>query len=95
MLLDVLIALVLVALIAGGLAVVSRRRRAGLELWKVDIRSITSGTVVEVVREGDRPQRIALLDPADEEFSMKLEDARAAALERAIALNSAREGLPG
>jgi len=50
---------------------------------------------VEVVREGDRPQRIALLDPADEEFSMKLEDARAAALERAIALNSARQGLPG
>jgi len=93
--LDVLIALGLVALIAGGLAMVSRRRRAGLELWKVDIRSITSGTVVEVVREGDRPQRIALLDPADEEFSMKLEDARAAALERAIALNSAREGLPG
>ena len=94
MLLDVLIALVLVALIAGGLAAVSRRRRRGLELWKVDIRSITSGTVVEVVREGDRPQRIALLDPADEEFSMKLEDARAAALERTIALNSAREGLP-
>jgi len=26
---------------------------------------------------------------------MKLEDARAAALERAIALNSARQGLPG
>ena len=95
MLLDVLIALVLVALMAGGLAMVSRRRRAGLELWKVDIRSITSGTVVEVVREGDRPLRIALLDPADEEFSMKLEDARAAALERAIALNSARQGLPG
>ena len=94
MLLDVLIALVLVALIAGGLAAVSRHRRRGLELWKVDIRSITSGTVVEVVREGDRPQRIALLDPADEEFSMKLEDARAAALERTIALNSAREGLP-
>jgi len=93
MLLDVLIALVLVALIAGGLAMVSRRRRAGLELWKVDIRSITSGTVVEVVREGDRPQRIALLDPADDDFSMKLEDARAAALERAVALNSAREGL--
>jgi len=92
-LLDVLIALVLVALIAGGLAMVSRRRRAGLELWKVDIRSITSGTVVEVVREGDRPQRIALLDPADDDFSMKLEDARAAALERAVALNSAREGL--
>ena len=88
-----LIALVLVALIAGGLAMVSRRRRAGLELWKVDIRSITSGTVVEVVREGDRPQRIALLDPADDDFSMKLEDARAAALERAVALNSAREGL--
>ena len=95
MLLDVLIALVLVALIAGGLAAVSRHRRRGLELWKVDIRSITSGTVVEVVREGDRPQRIALLDPVDEEFSMKLEDARAAAHEPAIALNSAREGLPG
>jgi len=94
-LLDVLIALLIVAVIAVGLATVSRRRRAELELWKVDIRTLTSGTVVEVVREGDRPQRIALLDPADEEFSMKLEDARAAALERAIALNSAREGLPG
>jgi hypothetical protein len=92
-LLDVLIALLIVALIGVGLAAVSRRRRAALELWKVDIRTLTSGTVVEVVREGDRPQRIALLDPADDEFSMKLEDARAAALERAVALNSAREGL--
>jgi hypothetical protein len=94
MLLDIVIALLIVALIGVGLAAVSRRRRASLELWKVDIRTLTSGTVVEVVREGDRPQRIALLDPADEEFSMKLEDARAAALERAVALNSAREGLP-
>lgn len=94
MLLDVLIALLILALIAGGLATVSRRRRAGLDRWKVDIRTLTSGTVVEVVREGDRPQRIALLDPADDDFSMKLEDARAAALERAIALNLAREGLP-
>jgi hypothetical protein len=94
-LLDIVIALLIVALIGVGLAAVSRRRRASLELWKVDIRTLTSGTVVEVVREGDRPQRIALLDPADEEFSMKLEDARAAALERAVALNSAREGLPG
>ena len=93
MLLDVLIALLIVAVIAVGLATVSRRRRAELELWKVDIRTLTSGTVVEVVREGDRPQRIALLDPADDDFSMKLEDARAAALERAVALNSAREGL--
>jgi hypothetical protein len=92
-LLDVLIALLIVAVIAVGLATVSRRRRAELELWKVDIRTLTSGTVVEVVREGDRPQRIALLDPADDDFSMKLEDARAAALERAVALNSAREGL--
>jgi hypothetical protein len=92
-LLDVLIALLIVAVIGVGLATVSRRRRAALELWKVDIRTLTSGTVVEVVREGDRPQRIALLDPADDDFSMKLEDARAAALERAVALNSAREGL--
>lgn len=95
MLLDVLLALLIVALIGVALATVSRRRRATLELWKVDIRTLTSGTVVEVVREGDRPQRIALLDPADDDFSMKLEDARAAALERAVALNSAREGLPG
>jgi len=45
------------------------------------------------VRPGEPSQRIGRLDPADEEFSTKLEDARSAALERAVALNVARRDL--
>ena len=93
-LLELLIVLVLVALAGWGLATVSRRRRASLERWRVEIRSLQSGTAVELVREGSRPQRIALLDPADDEFTMKLEEARATAIDRASALNTAHQGLP-
>src|SRR4029079_19035646 len=45
-------------------------------------RATPEGTVVERVRPGEPSQRIGRLDPADEEFSTKLEDARSAALER-------------
>jgi hypothetical protein len=62
--------------------------------WRVAIRSAhQGGTVVELVRPGEHPQRITRLDPADDDFSTKLEDARAAALERAVALNVARRDL--
>jgi DNA-binding transcriptional regulator YdaS (Cro superfamily) len=74
----------------------SRRvaRRRGAAEWRVAIRSAhQGGTVVELVRPGEHPQRITRLDPADDEFSTKLEDARAAALERAVALNVARRDL--
>jgi hypothetical protein len=37
---------------------------------------------------------VAVLDPANEEFSTRLEEARSQALERATALNVARKGLP-
>jgi hypothetical protein len=37
--------------------------------------------------------RIATLDPGAEDFTMQLEEARAAAMERAMALNSAGQGL--
>jgi|SRR5690242_15572594 len=94
-LLELLIVLVLVALAGWGMATVSRRRRASLERWRVEIRALQSGTTaVELVREGSRPQRIALLDPADDEFTMKLEEARATAIDRASALNTAHQGLP-
>jgi hypothetical protein len=70
-----------------------RRERAE---WQVAIRSTPGGTIVELVRPGEHAQRIVRLDPADEEFSTKLEDARYAAMERAVALNVARRGLtPG
>jgi hypothetical protein len=67
-----------------------RRERAP---WEVAIRATPTGTVVELVRPGEHAQRIVRLDPADEQFSTKLEDARHAALERAVALNVARRGL--
>jgi hypothetical protein len=69
-----------------------QRRRKSAE-WRVAIRSMPHGAVVELVRPGEHSQRIARLDPADEDFSTKLEDARHAALERAVALNVARRGL--
>jgi len=69
------------------------RRRRELAEWRVAIRATPQGTVVELVRPGEHSQRIGRLDPADEEFSTKLEDARSAALERAVALNVARRDL--
>jgi hypothetical protein len=69
-----------------------RREREAAE-WQVAIRSTPTGTVVELVRPGEHSQRIVRLDPADEDFSTKLEDARFAAMERAVALNVARRDL--
>ena len=76
-------------------ALLARRRRRQLQAaeWQVAIRSTPTGTVVELVRPGEHSQRIVRLDPADEDFSTKLEDARSAALERAVALNVARRDL--
>jgi hypothetical protein len=73
---------------------VAQRRRTAAP-WRVAIRSAPHGAVVELVRPGEHSQQIARLDPADEEFSTKLEDARHAAIERAVALNVARRGLGG
>jgi hypothetical protein len=69
-----------------------RRRRDSAE-WRVAIRSTPQGAVVELVRPGEHRQRVARLDPADDDFSTKIEEARSAALERAVALNMARRGL--
>jgi hypothetical protein len=93
MLLDLLLILVLLSVIVAIVWTLSRRRRAAYDRWRVRIRAIQGGTAVEIVRPGDQPMRVALLDPADEEFSTRLEEARAAAMERAIALNSVRESL--
>jgi hypothetical protein len=49
--------------------------------------------VVELVRPGEHSQRVARLDPAADDFSTRIEEARSAALERAIALNMARRGI--
>ena len=68
------------------------RRRVRAE-WRVAIRSTPEGAVVELVRTGEHSQRVARLNPADEEFSTKIEEARSAAMERAAALNVARRGL--
>jgi hypothetical protein len=69
------------------------QRRRELAEWQVAIRSVPQGTIVELVRPGEHSQRIARLDPAAEDFSTQLEDARYAAMERAVALNVARQGL--
>jgi hypothetical protein len=84
------VAVVVVALLA--MARAAQRRRELAE-WRVAIRSAPQGTVVELVRPGEHAQRIARLDPASEDFSTQLEEARHAALERAVALNVARQGL--
>jgi len=93
LLLYVLPVLVILGLPAWLFYMRSVRRQVRDAPWRVSIRSDTEGTVVELIRPGERTQRIAVLDPADDEFSTKLEEARAEALERATALNVARKGL--
>ncbi|HET6849260.1 MAG TPA: hypothetical protein VFH74_10395 [Gaiellales bacterium] len=69
------------------------KRRRELAQWQVAIRSVPHATIVELVRPGEHSQRIARLDPASDDFSTQLEEARYAAMERAVALNVARQGL--
>jgi LPXTG-motif cell wall-anchored protein len=93
--LDLVILGVVLALLA---ALVARRRKRRRERaqWQVAIRSAPHATIVELVRPGEHSQRIARLDPASDDFSTQLEEARYAAMERAVALNMARQGLnPG
>jgi hypothetical protein len=85
--------LVILSLPAWFLWVRSTRRQMEQAPWRVSIRSDAEGTIVELIRAGERTQRVAVLDPADEEFSTRLEEARSQALERAVALNVARKGL--
>ena len=69
------------------------QRRRELAEWRVAIRAVPHGTIVELVRPGEQSQRIARLDPAADDFSTQIEEARSAAMERAAALNVARQGL--
>ena len=85
------ILLVILAALVGWARRTKRRRE--LAEWQVAIRSVPHATIVELVRPGEHSQRIARLDPAAEDFSTQLEDARYAAMERAVALNVARQGL--
>jgi hypothetical protein len=94
LLLYVLPILIILSLPAVYMWIRATRRRIEQAPWRVSIRSDTEGTVVELIRVGERAQQIAVLDPADEEFSTRLEEARSEALERATALNVARRGLP-
>jgi hypothetical protein len=82
--------LILVALVAWARRA---RRRRELAKWQVAIRTVPHATIVELVRPGEHSQRIARLDPAADDFSTQLEEARYAAMERAVALNVARQGL--
>jgi hypothetical protein len=87
------ILVVLGMVVALFLASRAAQRRRELAEWRVAIRSVPQGTVVELVRPGEHSQRIARLDPAADDFSTQLEEARYAAMERAVALNVARRGL--
>jgi hypothetical protein len=86
-------AVVILSLPASAVWALLRRRRRESAEWRVAIRSTPSGAVVELVRPGEHSQRVARLDPAADDFSTKIEEARSAALERAIALNMARRGM--
>jgi hypothetical protein len=77
-----------------------RRRRAERALWRVEVEQLpaaetpegTVGSRVAVVlrREGEVvTHRIAVLDPASDDFSYELEEAESRAQERAVALNQA------
>jgi hypothetical protein len=88
-----LTALVILSLPASAVWALRVRRRRDRAEWRVAIRSTPQGAVVELVRPGEHRQRVAKLDPADDEFSTKIEEARSAAMERAVALNVARRGI--
>jgi hypothetical protein len=94
MVLDLLVLLLLAALIGAVVVGLNRRRQLPPDHWRVRVRAVSAGTAVEIVRPGTAPLRVALLDPAQEDFSTLLEEARAAAMERTIALNSVHESLP-
>ena len=92
--LELILLLAVAAAVLAALAAARRaRRRRELAEWQVAIRTVPHATIVELVRPGEHSQRIARLDPAAEDFSTLLEEARYAAMERAVALNVAREGL--
>ena len=89
-----LLELALVGLIvaAAWLAYVSVRDR-GLRRahWTTEVRSLDDGRVaVELQCAGQRTLPVATIDPAAEDFSERLAEARAAAREREAALNAAR-----
>jgi len=86
-------AVVILSLPATAVWAIRQRRRRESAGWRVAIRSTPSGAVVELVRPGEHSQRIARLDPAADDFSTRIEEARSAAVERAIALNVARRGI--
>ena len=94
MVFDLLVLLLLVALIGAIVVRLNQRRQIPADHWRVRVRAVSGGTAVEIVRPGTAPLRVALLDPAKDDFSTQLEEARAAAMERAIALNSVHESLP-
>jgi|1186.fasta_scaffold68366_2 hypothetical protein len=92
--LDLGILVITLVLLAALIAWARRtKRRRELAQWQVAIRSIPHATIVELVRPGEHSQRIARLDTASDDFSTQLEEARYAAMERAVALNVARQGL--
>ena len=83
-------AVVILSLPASAVWALRRRRQRDAADWRVAIRSTPTGAVVELVRPGEHSQCVARLDPAADDFSTRIEEARSAAVERAIALNVAR-----
>ena len=83
------IVLLLIAAILTYLLVESRRRRAGAR-WQVGERSDGDAVVVEATRSGERPLLVERVPLADPDFELRVEEARATARSKVVALNNAR-----
>ncbi len=71
--------------------VLLRDRELRRARWATEVRSLDDGRVaVELHCAGQRSLPVATIDPAAEDFSERLAEARAAAREREAALNAAR-----
>ena len=88
--LGALVLLLIVAVLAY-LLVESRRRRHGAR-WEVTERSDGEAVLVEAARAGERPMLVERVPLADPGFELRVEEARAAARSKVVALNNRGHG---
>ena len=79
--------LLLIAAMLAYLLIESRKRRRGAR-WAVTERSDGEAVLVEATRAGERPLLVERVPLADPEFELRVEEARATARSKVVALNS-------
>jgi hypothetical protein len=83
------VVLLLIAAVLAYLLLESRRRRRGAR-WTVSERSDGEAVLVEATRPGERPLLVERVPLADPGFELRVEEARASARSKVVALNDGR-----